>query len=271
MNAFVVGLAAGVFIAYILTLWFDRRRKSKFLAVCEYWVYIPGEKLPKQDDIMSLVLQGNSPVGPQEGLLFSDIRLHIALILRSKNPHVFRPDLFDEHIEPTAELLEKMAESQAVVKIRYLSESPLKSDAHLQLLPYLAYAYCKLADGLAVFDVNAERLFTREELQSELRDSNARRPELHLNTVWHREPEGGHVETRGMIKKGLAELVSADVHSDERLLVSGLIEEAAKRLWTAEQFQEQVEVESFSDLFRLILSVPKDGKSTVRILRVQSS
>jgi hypothetical protein len=74
-----------------------------------------------------------------------------------------------------------------------------------------------------------------------------------------------------MIKKGLAELVSAEVHSDERLLVSGLIEEAAKRLWTAEQFPEQVEVESFSDLFRLILSVPKDGKSTVRILRVQSS
>ena len=161
---FLVGLFLGIALGYVVLVLISRRRESRFLAVTEYWVYIPGEKLPKQDDIMSLVLGGNSPIGPQEGLLFSDIRLHVALVLRSKNPHVFRPDLFDDHIEPTPEILTALAESKALAKIRYLSEVRLKSDAHLQLLPYLAYAYCKLADGKAIYDVSAERLLTVPDL-----------------------------------------------------------------------------------------------------------
>lgn len=270
MTTFLIGVLLGLGIGYWIVVWWQKRA-PKYLAVTEYWVYLPGQKLPKQDDVMSLVLQGNSPVGPQEGLLFSDIRLHVALVLRSKNPHVFRPDLLEDHLEPTADQLTRLSDSQSVAKIRYLSEDKLKTDAHLQLLPFMAYAYCKLGQGGAIYDVSAEKLMTTEELQSQLRDRNARRPELHLNIIWRRGLEGGHAETKGLIKKGIPELVTADVHTDERLLVTGLLEEAAKQLWISDQFPEKVEVESYNDLFRLLLGTPKDGKSEVRIMRVQSA
>ncbi|MBC8066474.1 MAG: hypothetical protein H7Y17_16710 [Chlorobia bacterium] len=270
MTGFVIGILLGMGVGYWLVQWRKRIQSRKFLAVAEYWVYIPGEKLPIQDEIMKLLLQGNSPVGPAEGLLLSDIRLHIALVLRSKNPHVFRPDLFDDHLEPTAEQLQKMGESKAVVKIRYLSEERLRTDAHLQLLPYLAYAYCKLANGNAIFDVQAERIMTVPELQARLKeDKNARRPDFHLNIVWKRTINGGSVETRGLVKKGIPELVTAEVHSDERLLVSGLLDEASKSLWYADAVPTEVEIESFNDIFRLILGPAKDGRSEVRIMRVQ--
>jgi hypothetical protein len=132
---FFLGILLGIAVGYIFMVLRSKRLAGKYLATAEYWVYLPSEKLPKQEDVMSLVLGGNSPIGPAEGLLLSDIRLHIALVLRSKNPHVFRPDLFDDHIEPTAELLKRMGESKSLAKIRYLSEDRLKSDAHLQLLP----------------------------------------------------------------------------------------------------------------------------------------
>jgi hypothetical protein len=268
---FLFGVALGLALGYVVIVLLGKR-KSKYLSSTEYWVYFPGDKLPPQDEVMKLVLGGNSPVGPQEGLLFSDIRLHIALVLRSKNPHVFRPDLFDDHLEPTADLLQRMGSSKAIAKIRYISEIRLQNDAHLQLLPYLAYAYCKLASGTAIFDVSAERLMTVEELQADLKaDRNARRPDMHLNTIWKRTEAGGRAETRGLIKKGIPELVTADVHSDERLLVKALLEEAAKQLWVEEKLPPQVEVESYNDTFRLMLAPPKNGRSEVRILRLHGA
>jgi len=269
---FLVGLLIGIAAAYSVFILFNRRGRGAYMAVTEYWVYIPDEKLPKQDEVMKLVLQGNSPVGPQEGLLFSDIRLHIALILRSKNPHVFRPDLFEDHLEPTAELLTALAESKAIAKIQYLSEVRLKTDAHLQLLPYLAYAYCKLANGKAVYDVTAERLLTVPDLQGLLKaDRNARRPDIHIHAVWRTSEQGGRVETRGLVKKGLPELVTGDINSDERILVTALMEDAARQLWDVERIPDHVEVESYSDRFRLELEPARRGRSKVRILRMQAA
>lgn len=249
-----------------------RRRETKYLATTEFWVYLGQTVLPEQDEIMKLVLGGNSPIGPAEGLLLSDIRLHIGLVLRSKNPQVFRPDLFEEYLEPTAEFLSAMAESQAVAKIRYLSEEPLKSDAHLQLLPFLAYAYAKLGDGKAVYDVSAERFRSIDELAAELKaNPDLRRSDFHVNVIWRRTANGGRAETRGLVKRGMPELSTLDVEADERLLVTGLVEEAARSLWNMDTFPAEVKVESFSDVFTLILAPPREGHSQVRIMRVQAS
>jgi hypothetical protein len=268
---FLLGLAIGVVFGYVAMSWWERRKSEKYLSVTEYWVFLPGESLPAQDEVMKLVLKGNSPIGPQEGLLLSDIRLHVALILRSRNPGIFRPDLFEDYIEPTAELLSSMSQCNAVVKIRYLSEVRLQSDAHLQLLPYLAYAYAKLGQGKVVYDVTAERLMTVEDLVSNLKENaDARRPEFHINTIWRRTDNGGRAETRGLAKKGMPELYTLDVEVDERLLVTGLVEEAGKNLWKAESLPTEVDVESFNDTFRLLLSPPREGRSQVRIMRVQS-
>lgn len=269
---FVIGIILGILIGYVVVVHRDRRNSNKYLAAAEYWVYLPEEKLPPQEEVMKLLLGGTSPVGPEEGLLLSDIRLHIGLVLRSKNPHVFRPDLFEDHLEPTAELLNLMSQSKSIAKIRYLSEIKLKNDAHLQLLPYLAYAYSKLANGNAIYDVSAERLMTIPDLLSYLKtDKNARRPDVHLHTIWKRTIDGGRAETRGLIKKGIPELVTNDVHHDEKLLVTNLLDEAGRKLWSQETFPEQVEVESYDDIFRLMLAPPKNGRSQVRIMRVQAT
>lgn len=268
----LIGIVLGIVIGFVIVQLRDQYRSGKFLASAEYWVYLADDKLPPQEEVMKLLLGGNSPVGPEEGLLLSDIRLHIGLVLRTKNPHVFRPDLFEDHLEPTAELLNLMSQSKALAKIRYLSEIKLKNDAHLQLLPYLAYAYSKLGYGQAIYDVSAERLMTVPDLAEQLKaDKNARRPELHLQTIWRRTEDGGRAETRGLIKKGIPDLVTLEVHHDERLLVTALVEEAGRRLWAQNQFSDQVEVESYNDLFRLMLAPPRNGRSQVRIVRVQSA
>ena len=92
-----------------------------------------------------------------EALIFSDVRLHIALVLRSKNAHVFRPDLFEEHVEPTVELLEGLAGSKSFAKIRFISEEPLKDHRHLIFLAHAADAIADLAKGKVIYDVVAER------------------------------------------------------------------------------------------------------------------
>jgi hypothetical protein len=111
-----------------------------------------------------------------------------------------------------------------------------------------------------------------EELQGELKkDKNARRADLHLHTIWKHTENGGRVETRGLIKKGMPELVTADVSADERMLVTGLLEEASQRLWNVETLPPEVEVESYNDLFRLILAPARNGRSEVRIMRVHGA
>lgn len=268
---FLLGCAIGIALGYLFVR-YRQSKPEKYLSMTEYWVYLPGEKLPPQDEVMSLLLQGNSPVGPGEGLLLSDIRLHVALVLRSKNAHVFRPDLFDEHIEPTADVLRGLAECQSIAKIRYISEIELPNDSHLQLLPYLAYAYAKLGDGKVVYDCTAEKLLTVSQLAEMLKlDRNARRPDVHLQTIWRTTENGGRAETRGLVKKGIPELVTADVAVDERLLVTALLSDAAERLWNKGKTETMIELESFSDRFQMLVAPAVKGKSLVRILRVQST
>src|ERR1044072_845222 len=130
----LVGLLLGMVLGWLFVQ--RRQQKSSFLSTNEYWVYLPGKEMPNQTEVMSRLIGdnpyrqgGKNPIGPREGLLLSDIRLHLALVLRSKNPHVFRPDLFDEYVDPTSEILERLANSESLVKVRYISEQPLNDRA----------------------------------------------------------------------------------------------------------------------------------------------
>lgn len=246
-----------------------RRKQPKYFANTEYWVYLNGVKLPTQDDVMNLVFTGRA-VGPGEGLLFSDIRLHVGLALREKNPHIFRPDLFEDHIEPTAEILAALAEAKSLAKIRFTSEQPLKDARHVKLLPYMAYAYAKLGGSAVIYDASSEALMTVPQMMAKLKaDPQASSAETHVRVVWKRSAFGGHAETRGLVKKGLPELVTEEVEADERVLVTNVLEEAARAIWADLRTPESVEVEGFGDKFRLELGQVLDGKSTVKILRIQ--
>lgn len=274
---FVAGLVFGLVIAYTFV---TRKPKARpYIAAAEYWVYLPGDAMPVQEDVMTRMVaqnpysrRGQSPIGPSEGLVFSDIRLHIALVLRRKNPHAFRPDLFDANVEPSAEHLQKLAEAQSFVKLRYLSEEPLKSRLHLQFLLHAADAYAALGDGLLIYDQTCERLMTREELATLLRENfDATLPTLHTRVVWSREGDAGHAETRGLRKVGHPELATPPVEPDQRIIVGHVMEAAIERLWGEPTLPEKVEVDAFDDHFRILIEPGRDQQALARILRVQTA
>lgn len=271
-----LGFVAGLVIGYSVI---TRRAKPKFLATAEYWVYLPGDSMPPQDRVMDRMLAGNphskrgqSPIGKNEGLVFSDVRLHIALVLRKRNPHVFRPDLFEDHIEPSATDLQALSEAQSLVKVRYVSEEPLPDKRHLQFLLHAADAYAALGEGRIVYDVMAERLIPIEELQATLTENfDATGPELHVRTVWKRTATGGVAQTRGLAKIGFHELATSEMEADERWLVKTVLDEAVKEIWQAPSMPASVEVSAYDDRFRILVQEAKDRLATVRIQRVQAT
>ncbi len=252
------------------------KQKRKYFASCEYWVYLPGTAMPDNEQILTRMVaqnpysrSGYSAIGKNEGILFSDIRLHLAIVLRAKNPHVFRPDIFRSALVPSAEVLEGLANSHSLVKVRYISEEPLTDDQHLQFMPHMAAAVSDLAGGLVIYDLSAERLMTAKELSEMLSaDLDAKRFENHVNVIWEKGSRSGHTETKGLVKKGLPELITEDAYLDQRVLVQEVMSEAAKVIWNANDLPPLLEVEAFGDQFSLEITKTKTGPFRARIYRM---
>jgi hypothetical protein len=272
---FLVALAVGFAIGYFIF----RRKKlpEKLITHSEYWVYIPDEKMPDQNEVMTrMVAQnphgpaGQSPIGHKEGLLFSDIRLHIGLVLRRKNPHVFRPDLFSE-TQADAEALVALASAQGMVKIRYLSEVPLTDDRHMRFLPHLADAYSHVGNALLIYDSMAERLMTPSEFYEMLHaDPEPHDPAFHVRILWLRDGDAAYAATKGLVKKGLPELNTALGRPDNQLLLTEVLREVAAKVWNDGAFNSEVRVECFGDEF-IAMAQPGSGTPrTVHIQRVQT-
>lgn len=214
---------------------------------------------------------GRPCIGAREGMLFSDIRMHCGVALRSKNPHIFRPDLFHEHVEPRHEVLRALAESQAVARVRYYSQTPLADDRHLQFLPHFADAVASLGGGLAVYDPIAERLWLAEEFFQELeRAPSATGMDFHLSVFWQGTDGGGYAYTRGLAKVGLSELRSEAAPADQRVLVVDLMRQLARLLWDERSSQAKVELQAYGDTFWGLLGSDSGGEKSVRFLRMAS-
>ncbi len=271
----LLGLIAAIVVTYLVL---SRSHRSKYFAIAEYWVYLPGVKLPEEKDLMDRMIRGNpyskrgiSPIGPKEGLVFSDVRLHLALVLRSKNPHIFRPDLFEEHIEPTPALIDALKSAKSMVKIRYASDIPLPEKTHLQFLIHAADAVAELAEGEAIFDVKAERLLDRKDLQSELRASvDVTGSTIHTQVVWKQTAHGAIVESRGLEKIGLENLKTAEMEPDQRVIATTVMTEAIRLIWESGSVPESLEVTTFDDTFKVQFEKVKNALTKVRILRVQA-
>lgn len=265
---FFLGILLGFAVGYAILR--RRRQEERFLSTNEYWIYLPAERGPNQALLMKGLLSRAGPITQREGLLFSDIRLHIALVLRSKNPHVFRPDLFEAHIEPTAEMLATLAEATSLVKVRYISETPLRDLASVQLLPHLALAVADDGGGRLVYDCVKEELCTVEEFRAMLsRTPDCTQGDQQVRAVWKVAEVGGWGETRGLRKIGLPELTTHPMEADERVLVIDLLELAAAKLWEARRRLDSVRVDLFGDEFEILTSPARNQRSTVRILRIQ--
>ncbi len=234
--------------------------------------------MPDQDAIMTEMIsrnpysrRGQSPIGPPEGLIFSDIRLHIALVLRTRNPHAFRPDIFDEAEDLDAEILDSLENSQSFVKLRFVSEEPLKDKRHLQFLIHAADAVARLGGSTTIYDHTTGSLMTRERLATRLTEHfDATHPEVQVRTKWVPHLSGGHLETRGLVKIGLPEIQTDVLEADQQFIARTVLEEGIAKSWSLSAIPDPWEVEAYGDRFQILPAAAKNRTTQVRILRVQS-
>ena len=269
------GLIAALVMGYLIL---HHQNQSKYLAIAEYWVYLPTDSMPPQDEVMTRMIRDNpyarrgvSPIGTNEGLIFSDVRLHAALVLRQRNPHIFRPDQFAEHIKSTEDMMDALKASHSMVKLRFASEIPLKNKRHLQFLVHAADAYAAVGSGLVIFDVKAERLLSKTELAQILKDNfDATGCDVHTSVIWKPTIQGGSVETLGLTKIGLSELKTGEMNADQRVIATTVLEEASRKLWDLGTLPESFDVTTFDDTFKVQVEKVKDTMANVKILRVQA-
>ncbi len=251
------------------------KREPGYLAVTEYWIYTDEDKLPEQTVVMDRMIsnnphnqRGNPAIGAREGMLFSDIRLHIGLAKREKNAHIFRPDLFDEHAVPTKDVLNRLSSCKSMVKVRYLSEARLSDTRHLQFMPHLADAISQLMSAKVVLDHVSQKLFTAEEFHNILQaNGNVEKPESHVRVIWKETTTGCHAETLGLKKVGLLELITDPQELDSEVLVCGLLMRLSYQLMRSPQDQGPYEFEEFGDTFVFTAGEVQDGKQVIHLTR----
>ncbi len=272
----LIGLVVAVAIL-IRGAYSRARKKSTFLALCEYWVYIEGSEIPVQQALMDRMINANPHnrpgkpcIGAREGMLFTDIRLSVALAKKSKNPLVFRPDLFQSDLTVDKEIIERLALAQSLIKVRYCSTVPLTDTRHLQFVPHMADAMADLAQGLLVYDVVSENIVRREDFFAALgSNNNAERADAHIRAEWVNDVASGvcHAITKGLRKIGLSDLRSDPVTIDQRTLATSLTLEAAKKVFAQKSTEGTFEIEGFGDVFEIELGKVEEGHVRFSIKR----
>jgi len=257
----LLGLTVGSVIGY----WFvTRKAKPKYLLHLEYWVYLPGVQMPPQDEVMTHLVRpeaGPASISGKEAVLFSDIRLHIALVLRSKNAYLFRPDLVAPAVDATPEQLKALEAAQSFAKVRYLSEEPVPDTRYLKFLPQVARAIAHLGEGSIIYDSIGERLLSPSDLA-------AGDPGPHIR--WMPAASGGHVETLGLKKRGVPDIKTAPISADERWIVSEIIGQVAREAWDKAELPPTMMAEAYEDRFRVDLELDREG-AVARIHRIQEA
>jgi hypothetical protein len=248
------------------------KRRTKFFAQTEYWVYLPGNSLPDQTALMDRVIGKNpyrNSIGTKEGLLLSDVRLHIALVLRNKNPHVFRPDLHHAHSTLSREVVRLIDSANSLVKIRYASDEVLRDKRHLQFMPHLADAVADLGQGHLIYDVTCEKFHLRSEWVEYLQTHpDVTGPDLHTAVEWKAELESGYAYTVGLAKVGHKELRTPSSPSDHRVILTGVLNEAIQFLWHEPTQPQSLEVQAFDGKFRVMFEKTRSEYTRVRVQRL---
>jgi hypothetical protein len=244
-----------------------RRQAAAQPPIVEYWVYLPTDKTPSTDEILKHLF-ATFALGPPEGLLFSDVRLHMAVLLRSKNAHLFVSDLLEEATPMSPEQLQLVANADALMKIRYVCDPPASDDRYLKLLPKIALATARLTGGGPIYDLPQRRVFDVSEMEALLPIRlDAARGEVHVRAFWV-DGMQPRAETRGLRKKGLAELRTGAMEPDEQVLVTHLVEEAGREIWKQGELPEKVVLNYFETEFEVRLEKPKKpGPVMVHLLR----
>lgn len=264
-------------MAGLILLWryMVGKRRPGYLAVTEYWIYSNAQRIPPTEALMDQVVSknpankpGRPSISAREGILFSDIRLQIAIAKREKNPHAFRPDLFEENAVPSAEVLERLAASSTIAKIRYASEVPLIDGRHLQFVTHLTATMARLLRSKLIFDTVSDRFWLTEELEEELQRSNdGERPDLHVRVLWKKGLDGCYAETLGLRKVGLNEIKTGLQEQDMEVLISDIVHHSAMRLFAKGESAYPIEYKTHGDTFVVTKEGVEDGRQIVKLTR----
>ncbi|RYG38898.1 hypothetical protein EON81_02410 [bacterium] len=266
---FVLGMMFGSFFARRL------KKAPKVSVEAEYWVFVRTTTLPPQTDLLRRLLHDNpyggarNPIGTGEALILSDVRLHLALVLREKNKTSFRPDLFASAVSDRSHL-DMLLDAKAFIRVGYHSDDPVSDRRHLKFLVHAADAYADLADGIGIYDRVAERFFSREEFRQILKaDPGGLAPSFHLKRGWRPEADGDIAYASGFPKIGLPNLETEAVPKDGTTLMDGVFEQLSDQVWIDGSLEAQVEM--YGDRFQAVANHRKGKPTRLRILRYQSS
>lgn len=252
---FVLGLILGQIALYL-------RTKPKTTTVVEFWVFLPTASLPAQDALMADLIRHES-LSTEEGMMLSDVRLSIGLVKRAANPSLFRiGGRFGQGVH--YEAMEVLESAQSFARLRFVSQTPLGDTRHISFLVKACRSTLRLANGLAIYDASLDRWhFPSDPLWENI-------PSSQTEVSWVSSDDGGFVETSGLQKLGLKDLRTRGTTSDQRLLVTAIIEQLIANLWSSPKANPPYLVSAFDDRFEITPVSGRGEKTTVNIVRYQS-
>lgn len=232
-------------------LWYAKTR-PKLILNAEYWVFCKADKLPDQTQMMERVVGRTDKIGPAEGLLFSDVRLHVTLVTKAKNPQLFDPTALDPSLQESFDFVSSVIEQTAIIRVRFTSSEPMKDRRHLRLLPHLAYAYALMADAQWVFDQPQRKLYSMDDL-AKLIDGQADSLD---NQIRIEKTDEGSLKVLGMEKIGIQPFETDRLDADQFQLVEEILNEFVARSWKANRLDLEP-LEAHGDTFEFQLDARK--------------
>ncbi|HLO98985.1 MAG TPA: hypothetical protein VK171_10355 [Fimbriimonas sp.] len=231
----VLAIGLGIFLT---------RQRNRLVLNAEYWVYCQAEKLPDQTQMMERVVGRTDKIGPAEGLLFSDIRLHVSLVTKAKNPHLFDPTTLDGALQESFEFVSDVLTQTAIIRVRFTSNEPMKDKRHLRLLPHLAFAYAGMTDAKWVYDKSQQKLYGDEEFGKFI--------ETNLENPWNQlrvdKTVDGALKLYGVEKIGIAPFQTDRLDVDQFQLVEEVLRAFVEQCWRANKL-DTTAIEAHGDTF----------------------
>ena len=243
------------------------------MAHAEYWVYSKATELPSIEKLMvrlvgdnPYVQQGQNPVGGAEGLVLSDIRLKIALMLQKKNPQFFEGSLLPDTISDHDDFINDIGTFKSIIRLQYISTTKLKDKRHLQFLMHAADAAADITDSSWILDKITGSLRTKNQQADILRKNfNVTKLEFHVRLESN---EDNTFSSYGLSKVGISDFDTHPVLTDQSQLVKEILEKYLALSWErGEAFADPIR--AYEDEFYIIQKSARNGRMMMRIVRKQ--
>lgn len=270
LGGFIFGVVIGI-LAFVLIRGLIQRKRLVVgrppIVRVEYWIYCNAQERPSDAAILDYLLKsgpfaksGKTIIGPAEGITLSDVRFHIGLAKKKKNPLMFRPEIIAEvDTEYDKKIIALASESETIIIVRYISEDPPKDLNYLQFVTHCVHAIANLVNSQLIFDVEEQKFWELQTfLEAIQRDLMARGHGLHVATRWVESSDEGNAFTRGMAKAGMPDLYFSNHPLDQRIISTYLVEESSRSCWQDRDLSAK-EIDGYGERFIVEFERPVFG------------